>query len=283
VKPDGTLGVIENTQSAQGRLAASGFTDFTFASAGPAVDYGIRKDGSLVFYAVTDQANSDGVFGDGTTQATVGQLVSPLVKVKSASVYNYDPASATACAVLQDGSVSCWGGNTGGQLGTGSSEKFVPTPATLDFKGALLSQVEVGRRHACALTTLGDVYCWGDNEGYGNIIEGSPDVPTLVTGLSGVMGVSGQHLHECAWTIAGEVYCWGLNASGQLGDGTYASRAEPMKVAGLSNVISVRTGPNHSCALLKDGTVQCWGSSVFGQIGNGVQALVYTPCQVVGL
>jgi alpha-tubulin suppressor-like RCC1 family protein len=94
--------------------------------------------------------------------------------------------------------------------------------------------------------------------------------------------------HSCAIDAAGAVVCWGWNADGQLGDGTRADRAVPVKVRGLSSgVVALAAGVIHTCALKTSGTVVCWGGGSDGQLGDGgpLGATEHseTPISVVGL
>src|SRR5690606_1894706 len=66
-----------------------------------------------------------------------------------------------SCELDVSGSLYCWGGNEGGQLGTGDrrrSSSPVPVPST-----ARLRAVMAGGFHTCALDTEGIALCWGEN------------------------------------------------------------------------------------------------------------------------
>jgi alpha-tubulin suppressor-like RCC1 family protein len=75
-----------------------------------------------------------------------------------------------ACAILEDGSVRCWGSNTQGELAAGKlSTDERPTVA----RGlAGIADVCVASMHACAKTEGGAVYCWGGNVA-GQVGDGS--------------------------------------------------------------------------------------------------------------
>jgi alpha-tubulin suppressor-like RCC1 family protein len=69
------------------------------------------------------------------------------------------------CALLDSGSVRCWGTGADGRLGYGNDE-FVglfDTPfAAGDVEvGGLVEQIVAGQSHTCALLTSGGVRCWG--------------------------------------------------------------------------------------------------------------------------
>src|SRR5579863_8882115 len=75
------------------------------------------------------------------------------------------------CAVLDDGSVRCWGTNADGQLGDGT---ITTTPKTAVKASGLAYVVSVaaGARHTCALRADGFVWCWGA-DGAGQLGNGS--------------------------------------------------------------------------------------------------------------
>jgi alpha-tubulin suppressor-like RCC1 family protein len=75
-----------------------------------------------------------------------------------------------SCAISSTGLVRCWGENTDGQLGDGTTvQKSVPTLAE-GVAGA--TAIGCGRQHSCAVIEDGTVMCWGSNRrgqlGFGN-------------------------------------------------------------------------------------------------------------------
>lgn len=88
--------------------------------------------------------------------------------------------------------------------------------------------------------------------------------------------------HTCALAGSGEAYCWGANWSGQLGDGTTASRSAPAIVSGDPLFRAITTGDHHTCALTPSGTAYCWGWNAGGQLGDGSLTDRSTPVRVLG-
>ncbi len=66
------------------------------------------------------------------------------------------------CALLQNGTVQCWGGDTYGQLGNSgvTSDSPIPVPVS-GVSGA--TAITAGSNFGCALTQSGQVLCWGYN------------------------------------------------------------------------------------------------------------------------
>jgi alpha-tubulin suppressor-like RCC1 family protein len=136
---------------------------------------------------------------------------------------------AHACARLTSGGVRCWGDNTQGQLGDGTT-KSKPAPAEIkDLTGA--AALALGTAHACALLQDGTVRCWGSNA-HGQLGDGtttSRPTPAPVSGLEGAKAISARGDHTCAHLQSGGVRCWGSNAAGQIDQGQEGARTSPSR------------------------------------------------------
>ena len=92
-----------------------------------------------------------------------------------------------ACAVLDNGSVSCWGRNDNGQVGIGSIGSDITTPTTsLLPSGRIATKIQGGEEATCALLDNRSVSCWGHNAdgqiGLGSV-ETPQNTPTIVLGV----------------------------------------------------------------------------------------------------
>ncbi|MCC6503579.1 MAG: hypothetical protein IT362_10660 [Deltaproteobacteria bacterium] len=189
-----------------------------------------------------------------------------------------------SCAIT-GGKVQCWGLNTSGQLGNGTSTSSLTPVFVSGITDAV--QVQAGGKHTCARLSSGAVWCWGDNtEGQlGNGSFTSSLVPVLSTGVSSAVSVSAGGYHTCAVRADGRALCWGRNIEGQLGDARNITSNLPVQVFGITTASTISTGGAHTCARLADSTIQCWGSNTLDQLGNTalVAASRNTPIAVTGI
>ena len=232
--------------------------------------------------------NSSGQLGyDDTNQREVpGQDL-----VLGASVVRLVAGRQHNCALLSDGRVQCWGGNTFGQLGYGHTSpvggvfnlNFTKMPPEDVNVGAPVAELAAGGTHTCALLTTGAVRCWGNNTfgqlGYGDTEHrgGQPsDWPLADVNVGGtVVQIAAGLDHTCALLESGDVRCWGGNDVGQLGYGDTERRGDEAGESLATNVPvggrvrQLALGEFHTCALLESGAVRCWGGNSFGELGYG--------------
>jgi alpha-tubulin suppressor-like RCC1 family protein len=192
-----------------------------------------------------------------------------------------------ACALTIHGAVKCWGLNTNGQLGIGSTAT-ADVPTDVVGLGSGVMAIAAGAGHVCALTTRGLVKCWGANDigQLGDGTKNASNVPVDVQGLPArVADIATSGSHTCARTLDEAVYCWGNNEHGQLGSGTTEDSAVPVGAVGLgSDVRAISAGLDHTCAILNhEGTVKCWGRNDFGQLGDGTTTDRTVPVDVGGI
>lgn len=185
-----------------------------------------------------------------------------------------------SCAIEKDGRMECWGSNTNGQLGHGSTATAKVPVSVAQFAAA--TQCVAGSQHTCALTAAGAVACWGANDS-GQLGTGTSDLldalPQTVP-LSGVLGLSSSYSHTCAILGDGSVSCWGEEVYGSLGGGSTSFNlvTKPRQIPGLASTIgdgkvSIAVGQDHGCALQMP-SAACWGINDEGQLGRGSTATV---------
>ena len=211
--------------------------------------------------------------------AAPGAAATPDAAAVAAGAYH-------TCAAMTDGGLRCWGENSAGQIGDGSTSDR-PTPVSVSGLTSGVGSVDAGFNHTCSVSSSGGLKCWGYNY-WGNVGDGSTTDQTLpvdVVGLgSGVASVSAGGSHTCALTQAGGIKCWGYNLYGQLGDGSTTRRITPVDVAGLNAIAAtVSAGENHTCAVTAASALKCWGYNFSGQVGDGTTTNRAIPIDVPGM
>jgi alpha-tubulin suppressor-like RCC1 family protein len=244
--------------------------------------------------------NALGELGQGDTAAR-GDMPGELGKALHAidlgtghSAVSADVGGAGTCAVLDDGSLKCWGSNFQGFLGQGDENNRGDQPGEL---GDALHPVDLGAgrkvlsvslgSHVCALLDGGKLKCWGDGR-YGALGLGDSSSRGLQPGQMGdalpsidvgaqrsVRVVSTGNQRTCAVLDDGALKCWGNNALGTLGVGlglggiTAPSQLPDIKLGTGLRASTVDLAELHSCALVEGGKVKCWGSNARGELGLG--------------
>lgn len=184
-------------------------------------------------------------------------------------VASVSAGSGHTCALTTSATVKCWGSNTNGQLGNGST---IDSPTAVNVSGLSgVTALSAGTDYTCAVAN-GAARCWGWNDyrQLGDSTGISRTTPITVNGLStGVTGIAAGYQHTCAVLAGGGARCWGWNSYGQLGDWSTNPSAVPVAVNMAGSASAIAVGSMHSCALMTTGGVQCWGMNVFGQVGHG--------------
>lgn len=233
--------------------------------------------------------NAFGQLGDGGTADSTRPVVVLATSGRSplTGATRLSSGWSHSCVVVSGGQIRCWGDNSQGQLGDGTTTDrlrpvAVRTPSgTANLTG--IAEVSAGGYFTCARKTNGQARCWGSNF-YGQLGNGTttdstrPVTVSNLTGgnaLQGVKKISAGRWHACARLENGQSRCWGDNEDGQLGDGTTTNRTRPVSVSNatggnaLQNVRKISAGTWQTCAKLSNGQARCWGDNAFGALGDG--------------
>jgi len=194
----------------------------------------------------------------------------------AAGIYSY-----TNCAITTTGVLKCWGYNTYGAVGDGTTTHR-SSPVVIDG-GTNYSKVSNGYHGACGITTAGVLKCWGYNPYYqvGDGTTSNRTSPVVVDGGTTYSQVVRGIHSTCAITTTGVLKCWGYNANGTVGDGTTTNVTSP-KIIDAGTNYSILTGSMSytMCAITTTGVLKCWGLGTSGQIGNGASSTRLIPTVV---
>ena len=179
------------------------------------------------------------------------------------------------CAIVNSGSVACWGRGNLGQIGDGT--QIDRNYMTLLPGITTATQVTAGADHACALLADGTAKCWGRNQygqlGNGDTSNQASPVSVCVdasctASLTSISQISAGVYHTCAVISDGSAKCWGRQDGNRLGNSGSGSRSYPVVVPSVSNAVKIDAGTDHSCIVRSDKTMRCWGADTRGALGD---------------
>lgn len=202
---------------------------------------------------VLGQGNAQAI-GDDETPADAPLLDLPVAKQVAAGQEH-------ACALLEDGSVRCWGAarflGTKAQQNIGDDETLSATQS-VDL-GDRATEICAGFFHTCALTETGSVFCWGGDSpgplGKGGMLVGVTDTPREAGAVElpgPASGVFCGFLSTCA-ELADGLYCWGEQNGSSDPDAT-----APVGPWFSGGVMDCAGGRDFQCALQSSGDLSCW-------------------------
>ena len=197
------------------------------------------------------------------------------------------------CALLDNFAVTCWGANTGGQLGLGdTTERMSPTAlAAIDFgSGRTARALSAGDDHVCAILDDGALVCWGAASsgalGSGSTTDIGNEPGEMGSALAAVslstsetaIAVSAGKSHSCALLSNNTLKCFGNGADGRLGQNSQTTLGDSPSELGTAlpainlgtgrTALAVSAGAEHTCALLDNAALKCWGSGDSGRRGS---------------
>jgi alpha-tubulin suppressor-like RCC1 family protein len=181
------------------------------------------------------------------------------------------------CITSGAGDTYCWGSNTYGELGDGTTTGKLQLTSLLGEGYVFLSLAQF---HTCGLMPSGSVRCWGRNHngmlGDGTTVNSL--TPKTVAGVNLATHISTGTNHTCARLSNGQVACWGAGNDGQIGDGMVIQRLNPTIVPGLTGVVDIVGGTAFTVARKTDKDIVWWGYPGLGGLGDAFfPAYVPTP------
>ena len=311
-----TLGSTVGTQSVTATVA--NLTPVTFTATGtaaaPVALIASRVDvGSRAFKCVVRASgvvscwgeNPAGNLGDGTQ--TFREFPADL-SITGVTFASTALGNLHGCGLTSAGAAYCWGRNTSGVVGDGSTTDR-PAPVAVSGNHTFAS-LAAAQTYTCGLKSDGTVWCWGTQNGGAaatqrlvptQLAAAGRTITSLAVTLEGVCGavstggvmcwtgdifaasapavtnsaltftaLTGGRRHQCGIIGDGRAYCWGFNAAGQLGTNDIDDRNAPTLVVGPYRYSAIDAGSDHTCALGTDNVTYCWGNNISGQLGVNV-------------
>lgn len=200
--------------------------------------------------------NSFGQLGTGTA----GNTQPPTVVPFWSNALELAGGANFMCARDATG-MRCVGGNDQGQLATGNTSMSLE-PVAIDLPPPVTA-MSVGFKTICAVVAGKDVECWGSNiAGQTDQIDQPSLDPEPISLVAPFSGVVAAEAHMCVIHDDEDrnISCRGANATGQLGDGTRASRNGYVQ-PDIRDVVEIRGNADHTCARTESGDVLCWGAA----------------------
>lgn len=223
----------------------------------------IRTDGTVACWGKNDR----GQLGNGAA-IPGASVTSPVATAGLTNIVGLSAGQDHNCAVNASGALYCWGSNTYGELGIGSTVDQ-SSPVQVLASGVLNAEASDG--FTCVIKTDNSVWCWGRNYngslGDGTTVNSTLPVQVANGFLAKTIESSGGFV--CAIDMADDVYCWGDNLSGQLGTNVSTYSAVPVGPV-VQNVDMLAAGTYFACAFAATappfGDLTCWGHNEVGQL-----------------
>jgi alpha-tubulin suppressor-like RCC1 family protein len=221
--------------------------------------------------------NRSGQLGDGTTT----DITAPVhVQGLTGPVLQLTSGYAHTCALMSGGEVLCWGQNTDGQLGDGTTLDRSTPVAVSGLEGEILT-IKAGWTYTCIIDDQGELTCWGSGpfDPENGRLQTNFDTPTRLDWLgSGFQALATGVYHLCLVTQDGAIECRGSIFSPE--NPSSGSTFDLSELTG--EVRQIVAGADFSCVLTAGGGVKCWGDNYFGQLGDGT-FLSNNPVDAKGL
>lgn len=215
--------------------------------------------------------NDHGQIGDGTFKDALAPTLIKTFEDLDVSPQNISVGARHTCAISQDGDLYCWGDNRFGQVDPTSDETSFPNPTLVSPEERFVS-VAAGDTHSCAISTRGELFCWGTGEqgqlGLGNL-ERAETLKKVST--SRFLRLDAGPTHTCAISFENQLYCWGDDLDGKLGNSAASSTNTPVEIGAKDDenkavrFASVAVGEVTTCAVPVEvdsnapSALYCWG------------------------
>jgi alpha-tubulin suppressor-like RCC1 family protein len=265
----------------------------------------IGTDVLETYFYSTDPANSGSATDILYVRHRLSQLIPPDTKSHLSAGALHTCFIKTRNDLNSRNDLKCWGLNTSGQLGIGSTLSQTLAEPNQLLNGNLISwpqsmiKVKTSATNTCGISQEKIAFCTGLGTYYvnGNQLATLQPSPVAVMAVSSGLSITDLSLNNssaCAIVKSlgsneGSAQCWGFDSFGQLGNGSLSvTQKYAFAVSDLADKSQqISTGLNHSCAVVKGSygantEIVCWGLNNFGQLGDGTFGNSESPVRVIG-
>lgn len=172
--------------------------------------------------------NASGQIGRSSAPTIGGTQNTPVqVNVPATSVFTDIEAGDNFVCGIINGYANCWGDNTSGQLGRGTTgytaTQYQVVRVNAPVNGKNTTSLSVGDTHACSVSNH-LAYCWGNNTNgkLGNNSTTASNIPVPVQADAAVFGTNYPYEVAAGGSSTcglanGKIACWGAGNNGQIG------------------------------------------------------------------
>jgi alpha-tubulin suppressor-like RCC1 family protein len=159
----GQLGDGSTASSVTPQAVAGGGVWLSVA-AGATHSCGVRQGGEMHCWG----SNAHGELGNrGLEREGVPGSTTPAPVTEGITFVSVAAGRNFSCGVSAEGRAYCWGYGLDGQIGNGfrmvhAVPQYLAAPSGSGADQLVVHAIDLGLRHACALTTANSIYCWGD-------------------------------------------------------------------------------------------------------------------------
>lgn len=206
-------------------------------------------------------------------------LVFPTLVAKHMAKPMIASGNAHTLTIRPDSSLWTWGMNLERQLGVGSSEIYVATPAHLG--SAKWIWADAGDYHSLALQADGSLWGWGNNFA-GQLGQGDTlplTTPTRI-GTKTWVWVSAGGLRVGAIDNEHHLWTWGGDSLAAWSLPTWSAKIKTPTQIGTDTWNMVAASAYHYLAIRSDSSLFTWGGNQYGQLGFGDNTDRTSPTQL---
>ncbi len=158
--------ICDTTPCSRVPIAVAGGFTFQAMSVGSNHTCGLTAAGQAYCWGW----NYFGQLGIGRTSEFMGGEPAPVAVATALRFRTISAGDGHTCALTVAGQAYCWGRDSNGQLGDGSTTAaLVPSAVSGAFT---FDSITTGLEHTCALAHTGVAYCWGHNRNQGSTTDG---------------------------------------------------------------------------------------------------------------